>query len=317
MTLELDRRTLLTGALGTAASLAIAGPGCASVRKGFFERIRRPIGLQLYTLGDAPQKDLDGTLKQVAAIGYRDIELPGLAGHTPVDLRRVADGCGLGISSIHIGTTGELSVRSEPQRIADLLGTLGAKQLVVPMFAMPAGLKLQPGEGFAAAITRSVKAEGEDMWKRLAALLNERAAALKPHGIAVGYHNHSVEFMPLGSRTGWDILTAETDPGLIHFEVDIGWIVSAGQDPIAFFRRYGGRVRQVHVKDVKKGFAPNTALSTDPTEVGSGGIDWARVLPAAYAAGARNFYVEQEPPFAIPRMEAAAKSYTFLAQLRA
>ncbi len=58
-------------------------------------------------------------------------------------------------------------------------------------------------------------------------------------------------------------------------------------------------------------------MRTDPTEVGSGTVDWARVLPAAYAAGARHFYYEQEPPFAIPRIEAAAKSFAFLAQLRA
>jgi sugar phosphate isomerase/epimerase len=254
----------------------------------------------------------------VAAIGYRDIELPGLMDRAPADLRRAADGVGLAYSSVHLGLTGKgLNLGDAPQKVADVLGALGAKQVVVPMFPMPPTVKLQPGDSFGSAVTRGVKAAGEDMWKQLAEQLNQAAAGLKSHGVAVGYHNHSVEFLPIGERSGWEILAGETDPGLVHFEADIGWIVSAGLDPIAFFKRYSGRVRQVHVKDVAKGFIPAPGFATAPAEVGSGQIDWARVLPAAYAAGARHFYVEQEPPFAMPRMESVAKSYAYLAQLRA
>ena len=317
MTPSLDRRTWLAGAFTAGAALAL--PACAmrADTRGFFDRKSLPIGIQLYSLGDEPQKDLEGTLKKVAAIGFRDIELPGLLGREPADVRRAADDAGVAISSVHIGTTGDLSVRTDPQRLADILGVLGARQAVVPMFPMPKGFKLQPGENLAAAFARAVKEAGETMWTDLAALLNERAARLKPHGIALGYHNHSVEFMQVGTRTAWEILAAETDPALVHFEADVGWIASAGVDPIDFFKRYHGRVRQLHVKDVKAGLVPNTAMRTDPTEVGSGTVDWARVLPAAWAAGARHFYYEQEPPFAIPRLEAAAKSYAYLAQLRA
>jgi sugar phosphate isomerase/epimerase len=185
------------------------------------------------------------------------------------------------------------------------------------MPAFPAGFKLESGETFAQAIVRVVRAGGADRWQRLALLLNERGAALKPYGIGVGYHNHSMEFMPLGTQTGWDILAGETDPGLVHFEVDIGWLVSAGIDPVPFFQRHRGRCRQAHVKDVKRGFRPSVALETSPTEVGTGTVDWARVLPAAYEAGVRNFYFEQEPPFAMPRIQSAARSFAFLNALRA
>ncbi len=259
--------------------------------------------IQLYSLGDEPQKDLEGRSK-VAAIGFRDIELPGLLGREPADVRRAADDAGVAISSVHIGTTGDLSVRTDPQRLAE----------------HPRRARRAPGrradvsnaEGFQAPAGREsrgrLRARGRrkparTMWTDLAALLNERAALLKPHGIALGYHNHSVEFMQVGTRTAWEILAAETDPALVHFEADVGWIASAGVDPIDFFKRYHGRVRQLHVKDVKAGLVPNTAMRTDPTEVGSGTVDWARVLPAAWAAGARHFYYEQEPPFAIPRLE--------------
>lgn len=317
MNLALDRRSLLFGAAGPAAALAL--PACAmrAPSGAFFDRHALPVGIQLYALGDDPQKDLEGTLAKVAAIGFRDVELPGLLGRDAATVRRAADAAGLSVSSIHVGVKGELSMESDSQKLLDIAATLGARQIVVPMFPLPAGLKLQPGEDLAALLVRGVREAGLDMWKELAALLNEKGAPLKKGGVALGYHNHSIEFMPIDTRTGWDIIAGETDPSLVHFEADIGWIVSAGLDPVAFLKRYSGRVRQLHVKDVKRGFTPNTQMRTDPTEVGSGSIDWVRVLPAAYAAGARHFYYEQEPPFAIPRIEAAEKSYAFLAQLRA
>jgi sugar phosphate isomerase/epimerase len=301
-----------------AGAAAGALPVAAAPAKGFFSRLGRPIGLQLYTLGDEPKRDLEGTLGRVAEIGYRDIELPGLLGREPVDLRRAADAAGLSISSLHVpAAAAGVSVRSEPQVLADLAGALGARQLVVPMFPLPPGLRLQPGVALEAAITQAVAQAGEDMWKRLADLLNERAAALAPHGLTLSYHNHNVEFLPIGAGTGWDVLARQTDPRLVFFEIDIGWATSAGLDPVAFFAGLRGRVRQVHVKDVAKGFKPSQALATAPTEVGSGMVDWARVLPAAYAAGARNFYVEQEPPFTLPRLDSIARSYGYLSRLKA
>ncbi len=317
MTHIFDRRSLLLG--GGAAAAALVLPACAVRPRSalFFERHGLPVGIQLYALGEDPKKDLEGTLQKVAAIGFRDIELPGLLGRDAAAVRAAADQAGLAISSLHMGLSGAFSVMSDAGEIARTAETLGLKQIVVPMFPLPSGFKLAAGEDLAAALTRGVRDAGEAMWTDLAETLNRRAAALKPYGISLGYHNHSLEFMPLGTRTGWDILAAETDPALVHFEIDVGWLTSAGIDPVAFFGRHKGRVRQLHVKDVKRGFAPNTMMRTDPTEVGSGGVDWARVLPAAYAAGARHFYFEQEPPFTMSRIEAAAKSFAYLAALEA
>lgn len=314
MGFSLDRRSLMAGAILAAGAAAL--PLSAATSRRFFQGIGRPIGIQLYALGPEAAKDLDGTFKRLASIGYRDIELPNLMGRKAADIRKIADSWGLTISSIHTPTSGPHSIASDPQELADILGELGARQVVVPMFGMPKGLKIQQGDDPAAAIANAIKASGAYMWKELAHLLNERAALLKRHGIALGYHNHNVEFMKVGSGTAWDILAAETDPALVHFEVDIGWVTSAGLDPVAFFRKYRGRCRQAHVKDVKTGFTPNTSLQTSPTQVGEGCVDWARVLPAAYAAGVRHFYVEQEPPFAILRMAAAARSFDYLSQFR-
>lgn len=317
----IDRRSLLTGLAASAVVLG-GGTSFAASRAGFFQRIGKPIGLQLYTLGDEPGRDLDGVFTKLAAIGYRDIELPGLLGRTPAEIRAAADRTGLSITCIHLGlgpraAPGSLLLTSDNQRIADTLGALGAHQAVLPMMQMPEFKGGQPGETFQTVLARGIAAEGADVWKRTAGLLNERAAALKPFGIALGYHNHNVEFAPVGDTTGWDILVRETDPSLISFEVDIGWVAAAGLDPVGFLRRHSGRVRWVHVKDLKASTMPNFALSMVPAEVGSGRLDWSRILPAANKAGVQHFYVEQEPPFTIPRMEAAARSYAFLSALRA
>lgn len=293
----------------------------AAVGKTFFERVGLPVGLQTYTLGDEPSRDLDATFSRIAVIGYRDLELPNLYGRKPAEVRQAADRAGLKISSLHLpaarGPGAGLMLTSAPSEVADALGALGARRAVMPITIFPENFKPQPGETFQAAIARSVAAAGEDLWKRTAALLNERAAALKPLGVEVGYHNHNLEFAPIGKTNGWEILVEETDPALVSFEVDIGWVAAGGVDPTSFLNRYKGRLAQLHVKDVARGNTVNYALSMKPAEVGAGVLDWARILPAAYDAGVRHFYVEQEPPFAIPRMEAAGRSYGYLSQLKA
>lgn len=321
----LDRRALLIGMAGAGLALGVGGSAAeAGPRRGFFQRIDRPIGLQLYALGDEPKADLDGTFARLAAIGYRDIELPQLYGKTPAEVRAAADRAGLAISSMHLAVSiqsapdpSSLMLSSEPGRIAEGLGILGAQAGILPIAPFPPNMKLRTGETFMTMIPRAFAEAGADHWKRAAAMLNERAALLKPLGIALGYHNHNIEFAPVGNTTGWEVLMRETDPSLVYYEVDVGWVAAAGLDPVAFLRRYSGRVRWLHVKDIKPETATNFALTMSPTEVGSGKLDWARILPAAWRAGARHFYVEQEPPFAMARMDAAAKSYAYLAGLRA
>ncbi|GGC00903.1 xylose isomerase [Novosphingobium endophyticum] len=320
--LEINRRSLLTAMGATAFTSMLPGTTLAATRRNFFERVGLPIGLQIYTLGPDAGKDIDATFAQVARIGYREIELPALLGRQPAELAAAAKRAGLTIGSIHLpllgmGGPAGLSMTSDPARIADDLGTLGARWAVAPIMLIPGDFRPQPGETMEAAISRTVAAAGEDIWKKTAATLNEKASALKPLGIKVGYHNHNVEFAPIGKTTGWDILWKETDPDLVKFEVDVGWIATAGLDPIAFLKRAAGRVSLLHVKDVAVGNPQSFRISMKPAEVGSGTLPWDKLLPAAYRAGVRHFLVEQEPPFVIPRIEAAIRSYAFLSKLKA
>jgi sugar phosphate isomerase/epimerase len=313
----IDRRTLLGGL--ACVSVAAMTDTATGARRTFFQRLGLPIGLQVYTLGSDAGKDPDKTFADIAAIGYREVELPVLLGRSAGEIAAAAKRSGVAITGVHLPlatlTGPGLSLASPTADVAEALATLGARTVTVPIMLFPAGFRPAAGETFQAAIARAMAAEGADIWKRTAALLNRNASALKPLGIALNYHNHNLEFAPIGDTTGWEILVRETDPRLVGFEVDTGWIAAAGLDPTAFLDRHQGRVKQLHVKDVATGNTPNFALSMKPTEVGSGTLDWARILPAAHRAGCRHFYVEQEPPFTMPRIDAARRSHDYLAQL--
>ena len=315
------RRAVLRAGLGVAAVAVAPGlVGCATAsgsRKGFFAEHDLPIGIQLYMLGDVATTDLDGTLKRVAGIGYRTVELPGLKPGTAPQVRAAADNAGLTIGSVHVAANpiiaqGQMTVQADPGRLADDMRTLGCRDVVVAFPVLPA-VKPAAGEDLAAAMKRAFRTS-TDHWQRTAALLNERAALLRREGLALSYHNHDLEFIPVSGTRGWDVLMAELDPE-VSFELDVAWLVAGGQDPVAFIEQLAGRVRQLHVKDLHTPSQPHEALKMESTEVGSGVIEWRKVLHAAWRAGVRQFYVEQEPPYKLDRFEAAAKSYAYLSSV--
>ena len=309
----LNRRAFLGAAACTWLSACANGP---KARQPFFARHGLPIGLQLYSLGDVLLKNFDGVLAQLAAIGYRTVELPSYLGRTPAQLRQALDRVGLTCTSAHM----RLTAKQDFAKLAEAAHVIGFDRVVMPMFEFPAGtdLRLRPGEDAGDARVRAAQAMRADQWKEIADLLNRSGEALRKHGLRVGYHNHNVEFVPgPDGRTGMDILFAETDPGLVCFEMDVGWVAAAGLDPIALLRRHRGRFELMHVKDLKPTTKPNYAFRMDPTEVGSGSVPWQRVLPEAYAAGVRRFFVEQEPPFAHERLQAVKISFDYLNSLAA
>lgn len=300
--LDLHRRAFL------AAGVAAMTAGGASAAQPFFKRHALPIGIQLYTLGPDAAKDLDGTLKAVAGIGYRSVELAGLLGRTGAQMKAALDAAGLVCTSAHVQGRGQLD--GDLGKLAGDLNAIGVKTAVMPSPYIPDRLQ---GKGLREVLTQLTA----DDWKMNADFLNEKGAVLAKSGIKVGYHNHNFEFAPLGSTYGMDILIQRTEPKLVTFELDVGWTAAAGVDPAAYLARHKGRFSLMHVKDIKAETQANFALKMDPTEIGSGKLPWKTLLPAAYAAGVRGFYVEQEPPFARPRIEAAKISHDYLAGVTA
>jgi len=308
----LDRRAFLAAGIA-----AMTAGGASAAAQPFFQRHKLPIGIQLYTLGPDAAKDLDGTLKAVAGMGYKTVELAGLLGRTGAQMRTALDGAGLTCTSAHVQGRGQLD--GDLAKLAADLVAIGVKTAVMPSPYIPSRLEQRPasGEGIGDWFRRVLGQMTADDWKMNADFLTEKAKVLAASGLKVGYHNHNFEFAPVGSTTGLEIMLANTDPKLVTFELDVGWVAAAGVDPAAFMAKHKGRFTMMHVKDIKADTKPNFALQMDPTEIGSGKLPWKTLLPAAYAAGVREFYVEQEPPFARPRIEAAKISYDYLAGVTA
>jgi sugar phosphate isomerase/epimerase len=314
-----SRRSFMatTAAVGcTAATAALSAPR----RRRFFASHGLPIGLQLYTLGDEPYRDLDGTLQAVSRIGYRTVEGVGYMKRTAAEFRVALDRTGLSCPSTHVPLEadggGGPSLAGDLGPLAADMHRLGVEYVVVPIFAVPRRLGRQrQGEDGAAFLGRVGGEITADDWRRLAAQLNERGAALKREGLKLGYHNHNVELTRLGSKTALDLLIENTDSGLVWFEMDVGWVGAGGADPIALLRAHRHRFRLMHIKDLKASTVPNNAFRMDPADVGSGSLDWKAILPVGYDVGVRYYYVEQEPPFAEPRMQAARTDYQYLARL--
>lgn len=308
---ELSRRGVLAGVMGGAAFAA--GGAAMSAGAPFFKRTGLPLGLQLYTLGPDLAADVPGMLGQVAAAGYRSVELAGYAGKSPADLKAALDKAGLKATSSHVGAASNATQAglADIDRVIAEAKVLGVQHIVLPMFPIPERIKPAAGEDRRAFLTRLGSAMTADDWKATAGLLNSKVGALKAAGITLSYHNHNVEFAPVGSTTGLGILLKEAHPD-VQFEMDAGWVAAAGQDPFALLKAHPKRFRQMHVKDLKASTKPNFAFQMDPVECGAGKMDWAKLLPAAHAAGVDGFFVEQEPPFTRPRIEAARLDADYL-----
>lgn len=317
---DFSRRFFLQGLCATGAASPMLA-ACATTGP-FFQQRAAPIGIQLYTLSDMLATDLEGALAGVARIGYKTVEIPSYMGKTPAQLREALNRNGLTCSAAHIqmnaGTDAAPGLRGDLAKLAADMHTIGATHVYAPSMPIPTDIGLTPnaGEGYA-FVSRVADAMGEDRWKRLAGELSEIGRKLKTNGIGFGYHNHNFEFAAAGGRTGFDIIVGESDPAAVSIELDVGWAAAAGQDPVELFSRYSGRYTAMHIKDIKATTAPNTSLKMDPSDVGAGRLDWAAILPAAHAAGVRHFFLEQEPPFATSRLQAAENGYRFLSALEA
>jgi sugar phosphate isomerase/epimerase len=255
----------------------------------------KPIGLQLYTVRNELQKDLPGTIKQVAAIGYKEMELFDLYSMPPTKFAQLLKDNGLTAPSGHYMSK---QVKSNWEKeIADAK-TLGLKYMVNAF--------LDPDER-----------KSFDDYKRLAELFNKAGEQTRKAGIQYCYHNHNFEFKKYGNTTAYDYLLGALDPKLVNFEMDCFWLTHAGQDPVEYFQKHPGRFPLLHIKDMKD--HPAATQEYDPkvglfAPVGQGTIDWKRIFAAAGTGGMKHFFVEQDE-CEQPPLEAVKMSYEYLHSL--
>jgi sugar phosphate isomerase/epimerase len=277
-----------------------------------------PIGVQLYTVAAELKADFEGTLHKVAALGYRDVELPSFYGRSARDLRRALRAAGLSCASAHVPQrpweAGSLALATDLEGTVRYANELGLRYVVCPMpwllhtTTMPTFDSASPG-AFARALYGGAE---RDDWLRLADFLNQTGRRLRRAGLRLAYHNHNIEFREYDGKRAYDLLLEHTDPALVEFEMDAGWIVAGGGDPLEYLRRHGKRYRLMHVKDVKPTQKANTELLIEGTEVGKGSIDWRAVLGQAAAGGLQHRYVELDPPYAIPALDSIRISHDYL-----
>lgn len=296
MTAWTRRRFLANSTRGAvAALLAPAIPGLVRATP-----LGGPIGLQLYAVADSLQADPAATLRRLKEIGYGEVETAGTAGLSAGDFRKLLDDSGLKCPSMHMQF-------HEPDPFGSAFEeahALGAR------YAVSAILRAQ-----VAASARGGMSLDEA--HRTAQLANRIGAEARRAGLQYAYHNHAHEFADLGGGAiGYDVLLKETDPALVQFEIDCGWMVLGGRNPRDYFERYPGRFPMIHVKD----FQPPAARSAGAqapehpgAELGHGMIDYRPIFAAAEKAGLKHYFAEQEGPFTrMSQLEAARQACAYL-----
>src|SRR5438046_2448096 len=126
------------------------------------------------------------------------------------------------------------------------------------------------------------------------------------------------QLRPIGLSGGYDLLLRETEPRLVQFEIDCGWMIFAGRDPVDYFGKYPNRFPMIHVKDFVRDSEPAGAKlgAMRGAELGRGVVDYGPILAAAEKAGLRHYFFEQEGPFHVAPMQAAQVAYDYLRAIR-
>ena len=264
----ITRRELITrSAIGVSAGLPLVSKLSASP-------LGIPIGCQTYPVRNSIAKDFEGTLKELAAAGFRTIELCSphgyekqgygvLLGMKPAELRKKIRAAGLTCESSHYNLR-ELK-ESLPERI-EYAKELGLKQMILASASLPKDATLAD-------------------WARVAGDLNKIGEQTLKAGIQAGFHNHDVEFNKIDGTLVYDKLMSEFDPKLVKMQFQTV-VARLGFDAPTIFEKYpGGRFISLHLQD------------WSPTEkkmvpIGKGQIDWGKLFAAAKKAGVKNYYVE-------------------------
>lgn len=257
-------------------------------------KVKKSVGVQLYTLRNDIAKDAKGTIQKVAALGYKEVETFGYRdgkffGMSPSEFKSFLKSVDLKSPSGHYVPGGFFMAENWQEKWKPLVAdakTVGQKYVTIPYL-------------------EDTYRKSADQYKALAEKLNEAAKITKDAGLKLAYHNHDFEFKDLGGQSGFDILLKETDPKLVDFELDLFWAVKAGHNPVDLFKASPGRYAMWHVKDMD-----NSEKKTF-TEVGNGTIDFKTIFANEKVSGMKHYFVEQDvcpgPP-----VESISKSIDYI-----
>lgn len=285
------------------ATLAMGLPSLANAHSG--NGAGRPIGIQLYTLGDAVAQDPAKVFAILAEFGYREVEGLTYAQLAPSALHRAALNAGLLLRSAHL----DFATPADPASTLDIAQEMGLVQVVssilpptpqdIPSFLSKTGL-----------MTISD-------FQRMADRANHIGEAAQRAGFSYAYHNHNFEFRNLGNGvSGYDVLLRETDPRYVKFELDCAWISYAGADAVTYLKRHAHRFSALHIKNIDM-IAYSTTLDAAAqehiTELGRGVIDYRPILEVALRHDIPYLFIEHDPRDGVPiPMDMVEREYDFL-----
>ena len=251
-------------------------------------RLKR-VGIQLYTLRDDAKKDLGKTLADIAAMGYKDVEMLGGMGNfgaSPKQVRAMLQRNGLRAPSTHVGT----NVLDALDRAFDDAHAIGHQYVVV-------------------ASLPEDQAKTLDDYRRWADRFNEAGAKARRAGLWFGFHDEANDFAKVDGKVLYDELATRIDPKVVRLQLDTGNLGVAGVDPIEYMQRYHNKYWQFHIKDVPSLGSPND------TELGKGVIDFKKLLGMIDHIDEKHLYVEQESYPGAP-IDSARRNYKYLSTLQ-
>jgi sugar phosphate isomerase/epimerase len=279
-----------------------------------------PIGLQLYTMGNLMTTDTKGTLQKLAAIGYKEVESAGsqkgnFYGYKPKEFAALVKDAGMHWRSAHVGgapfTMAQIMKMAKNAEDSARIKTYmeKMKNAVKPLNLTDNYQQLADDAaegGLSYLVCSSIPVATLDEIKTAVEVFTKSGEACKKNGVQFAYHNHVTEFDEVEGHRPFDYILNHTDKDLVKMELDLGWATKAKQDPVELFKLHPGRFPLWHVKDLDK-------TTMEPTEVGSGFINFKRIFDNAKESGMKYFFVEQDgapKPF-----EDVAKSYTDLKKM--
>jgi sugar phosphate isomerase/epimerase len=279
------------------AGLLVAGVLTSTARAavGTGPSFKGPLGLQLYSLRDQFAKDVPGTLDKVRDMGFTDVELAGTYNLTPEEFKAELDKRGLRAVSAHF---------PYKRFRDDLDGVVREAKLFGLKYAGTAWIDHK--DPF-----------DEKQCREAIDVFNKAGGALHEQGIKFFYHTHGYEFQPYGGGTLFDLLMTETKPEYVNYQMDVFWIVHAGQDPVALLEKYGNRFQLTHLKGMKDttptGLATGHSDVSNDVPVGTGKIDFPPIFRATEKAGVKYHFIEDESPIS---EEQIPQSLRYLEQVK-
>lgn len=281
-----SRRDFLRSGTFAALGLSLPLAGKSSLLSGFGAyKTMSSFGIQLWTVKEDMGMNAKDTLQKLSTYGYKLIESfegqKGMFwGWKNTEFKKYMDDLGMTIVSSHCDNTKDF------ERKAAEAAQIGMKYLICPYKGPQKSI---------------------DDFKRFADEFNKSGEICKKNGIRFAYHNHDYSFKPINGEVPQDVMMKGTDKSLVDFEMDIYWVVAAGEDPKAWFAKYPDRFKLCHVKDLAR-----TAKGHESVQIGKGTIDFKSILKAADAHGMKYHIIEQEAFTGTNPLESAAADAKYM-----